>query len=121
MDTAPIPILVVDDEEPIRNALMRFLTKQEFLVHTASSGEEALDQLRAHDDVALMVCDIRMAGMSDVDIVPRALELSPDLAIAAAMGLRDDEIEQVRLAGRLHERAHHERPLAHRMPVLTRD
>lgn len=64
MNTAPIPILVVDDEEAIRNALKRFLTKQEFLVHTASSGADALGQLRAHDDVALMLCDIRMAGMS---------------------------------------------------------
>ena len=89
MSTAPVPILVVDDEEPIRNALKRYLTKQEFLVHTASSGEEALDQLRAHDDIALMLCDIRMAGMSGVDIVPQALEVSPDLAILMLTAVND--------------------------------
>ena len=89
MSTAPVPILVVDDEEPIRNALKRYLTKQEFLVHTASSGEEALDQLRAHEDVALMLCDIRMAGMSGVDIVPQALEISPDLAILMLTAVND--------------------------------
>ena len=87
--TEPVPILVVDDEEPIRNALKRYLTKQEFLVHTASSGEEALTQLQAHDDVALMLCDIRMAGMSGVDIVPQALELSPDLAILMLTAVND--------------------------------
>src|SRR5215831_20744444 len=89
MSTAPVPILVVDDEEPIRNALKRYLTKQEFLVHTASSGEEALDQLRAHDDLALMLCDIRMAGMSGVDIVPQALEIEPELAILMLTAVND--------------------------------
>jgi putative two-component system response regulator len=89
MTDAPVSVLVVDDEEPIRNALKRYLTKQDFLVHTASSGEEALTQLRAHDDIALMLCDIRMAGMSGVDIVPQALELSPDLAILMLTAVND--------------------------------
>src|ERR1043166_1560484 len=89
MTNAPVTVLVVDDEEPIRNALKRYLTKQSFVVHTAASGEEALDTLRANEDVALMLCDIRMAGMSGVDIVPQALELSPDLAILMLSAVND--------------------------------
>lgn len=84
-----VSLLVVDDEEPIRNALKRYLTKQEFQVFTAASGEEALTELRAHDDIAVMLCDIRMAGMSGVDIVPQALELSPDLAILMLTAVND--------------------------------
>ena len=88
----PIPLvslLVVDDEEPIRNALKRYLTKQEFQVFTAASGEEALAVLREHEDVAVMLCDIRMAGMSGVDIVPQALEVAPDLAILMLTAVND--------------------------------
>ena len=89
MTNPPVSVLVVDDEEPIRNALSRYLTKQDFHVHTAASGEAALDELRAHDDIALMLCDIRMSGMSGVDIVPQALELSPDLAILMLTAVND--------------------------------
>lgn len=90
--TAPQPValvLVVDDEEPIRNALQRYLTKQGFDVMVAASGEEALGVLRQHDAIGLMVCDIMMPGMSGVDIVPQALEVSPDLAILMLTAVND--------------------------------
>ena len=89
MSESRVSLLVVDDEEPIRNALKRYLTKQEFEVFTAASGEEALTVLREHEDVAVMLCDIRMAGMSGVDIVPQALEVSPDLAILMLTAVND--------------------------------
>jgi putative nucleotidyltransferase with HDIG domain len=84
-----VPLLVVDDEEPIRNALKRYLTKQGFSVHTAGSGDEALAALRSHEDIALMLCDIRMPGTSGVDLVPQALEASPDLAILMLTAVND--------------------------------
>ncbi|MGH7538133.1 MAG: HD domain-containing phosphohydrolase [Gemmatimonadales bacterium] len=83
-----LAVLVVDDEEPIRNALKRFLTKQQFTVHTAGSGDEALVVLRQHD-IALMLCDIRMPGTNGVDLVPQALEISPDLAIVMLTAVND--------------------------------
>ena len=86
---AMVRVLVVDDEEPIRNALKRYLAKQQFDALTASSGEEALTQLRQHEEIALMLCDIRMSGMSGVDIVPQALEISPDLAILMLTAVND--------------------------------
>ncbi len=52
--TGPIQILVVDDEEPIRNALKKFLTQQQYEVYAAGTGEEALQQLRRHR-IALML------------------------------------------------------------------
>jgi len=84
-----VALLVVDDEEPIRNALKRYLTKQEFEVFAAASGEEALRELRDHEDIAVMLCDIRMSGMSGVDIVPQALEIAPDLAILMLSAVND--------------------------------
>lgn len=89
MSESRVSLLVVDDEEPIRNALKRYLTKQEFEVFTAASGEEALTVLREHEDIAVMLCDIRMAGMSGIDIVPQALEVSPDLAILMLTAVND--------------------------------
>jgi putative nucleotidyltransferase with HDIG domain len=84
----PVQLLVVDDEEPIRNALKKFLTQQQFDVYAAGSGDEALQQLRRHR-IALMLCDIRMPGTSGVDLVPQAIEIEPDLAILMLTAVND--------------------------------
>ena len=83
-----VALLVVDDEEPIRNALKRFLEGEQFAVHTAASGQEALTVLQQHD-IALMLADIRMPGMSGIDLVPQALEVSPDLAVVMLSAIND--------------------------------
>jgi response regulator RpfG family c-di-GMP phosphodiesterase len=85
---ASVALLVVDDEEPIRNALKRFLEGQQFAVHTAASGQEALAVLQQHD-IALMLADIRMPGMSGIDLVPQAIEVAPDLAVVMLSAVND--------------------------------
>jgi putative nucleotidyltransferase with HDIG domain len=84
----PVQILVVDDEEPIRNALKKFLTQQQFEVYAGGTGDEALQQLRRHR-ISLMLCDIRMPGTSGVDLVPQALEIEPELAILMLTAVND--------------------------------
>jgi putative nucleotidyltransferase with HDIG domain len=83
-----VSVLVVDDEEPIRTALKKYLVQQQFDVYTAGSGDEALDQLRRHK-IALMLSDIRMPGTSGVDLVPQAIEIEPDLAILMLTAVND--------------------------------
>jgi putative two-component system response regulator len=93
VDTSPpaspaAAVLVVDDEEPIRNALKRFLAGSGFVAHVAASGPEALAVLHDHE-IALLLCDIRMPGMSGVDLVPQALEVAPDLAVVMLTAVND--------------------------------
>ena len=80
MPEGPSSLLVVDDEEPIRAALARYLTQQGYEVSTAASGEEALAIL-GRQKIAGMLLDVRMPGLSGIDLVPQALELEPHLAI----------------------------------------
>lgn len=85
----PVPtVLVVDDEEPLRSALARFLQRRGYGVLTASSGPEALERVKA-DRPLLMLLDIRMPGMSGIDVVPEALHIDPDLAIVMLSGVGD--------------------------------
>jgi len=83
-----VAVLVVDDEEPIRNALKKYLVQQHFDVYTAASADEALAELRRHK-VALMLSDIRMPGTSGVDLVPLALDIEPDLAVLMLTAVND--------------------------------
>jgi putative two-component system response regulator len=73
-------VLVVDDEEGIRQALNRFLSRLNYRVLQAASGAEALER-QAAEQPQLMLSDIRMPNMSGVDLVPKALALDADLAI----------------------------------------
>jgi putative two-component system response regulator len=81
-------ILVVDDEDTIRLVLAKFLRTRGFEVATAESGEAALEAL-AGANFDLMLCDVRMPGLSGVEIVPRALEANPDLGIVMLSAVND--------------------------------
>ena len=73
-------ILIVDDESTIRSALARFLRDRGYDVHECGSGPAAL-ALLAQERFALMLCDVRMPGMSGLDVVPRAVDLDRHLAV----------------------------------------
>src|SRR5437867_11913432 len=73
-------VLVVDDEEGIRQALTRFLSRLGYHVQAASNAGEALQQLAAHHPQA-MLCDIRMPETSGVKLLPKVLAQDPDLAV----------------------------------------
>ena len=87
-DTPVRRVLVVDDEESIRRAIGKFLRTRGFDVVTAESGDEALQQL-AQQGFVLMLCDVRMPGLSGVDVVPRALQLDSELAIMMLTAVND--------------------------------
>src|SRR5215218_10006956 len=73
-------VLVVDDEETIRTALARFLRSRGYEVEVAESGIAALIMLERQRFV-LMICDVRMPGMTGLEVVPEALRIDRDLAI----------------------------------------
>ena len=61
-------ILVVDDEPVIRTALVTVLEKENFQCASAASGEEAVEAFDA-DPFDVVITDIRMSGMSGVDLM----------------------------------------------------
>ena len=84
----PVTLLVVDDEEAIRNALRKFLAQQGYEVATAANGEEALEILQ-RQRIAGMLLDINMPGISGVELVPQIMELEPTIAILMLTAVND--------------------------------
>jgi two-component system, NtrC family, response regulator HupR/HoxA len=70
-------ILIVDDEPRVLDALEAILAA-EFRVLRAGHGEEALTRLAAEPEVAVIVTDHRMPGMTGVELLRRSQELTPD-------------------------------------------
>jgi putative two-component system response regulator len=73
-------VLVVDDEEGIRKALERFLTRLGYDVVAAANATEALERVATHHPQT-MLCDIRMPETSGVELLPKVLAQDPDLAV----------------------------------------
>ena len=71
----PYGILLVDDEEAILDSLEMTLA-DEYRVFTASTGEAGLEILE-REDIALIIVDQVMPGMSGVEILERVSERSP--------------------------------------------
>lgn len=88
LDDGPVTIMVVDDEEPIRNALGRFAVAQGYEPLTAATGDEALALLGRHK-VAGMLLDVNLPDVSGIDLVPRILEIEPDIAILMLTAVND--------------------------------
>lgn len=87
-DRRTVRVLLVDDEEAIRLSLSTFLTRSGYDVDTAGSAAQALEMLES-GHYALMLSDIRMPGMTGVELVPRALASNPDLAIVMLTAVND--------------------------------
>lgn len=64
-------ILVVDDDKEIVELLSIYIKNEGYEAIAANSGQEALDQLAAHSDIALMVLDIMMPGIDGIEVVKR--------------------------------------------------
>ena len=70
-------ILIVDDEPRVLDALEAILAA-EFRVLRAGHGEEALACLAAERDVAVILTDQRMPGMTGIELLRRSQERTPD-------------------------------------------
>lgn len=71
-------VLVVDDDEVIRQAVRAALEDAMHTVLEADSGERALELLRATDDPLVVLLDLRMPGVNGFELL-REVEHDPDL------------------------------------------
>ena len=78
-------VLVVDDEDHVRSALVDSLHIQGYRADEACSGYQALEML-GRTTYAVMVVDLRMPGMDGVEVMRRAAKMCPDLSVVVLTG-----------------------------------
>lgn len=82
-------ILAVDDE-PANLRMLERLLRSSYRVITASSGEEALEVLR-REEVALIITDQRMPGMTGTELLRESMKSNPDTIKIILTGYTDIE------------------------------
>ncbi len=78
-------ILVVDDERGIREGCRRILLSEGHVVEAAASAEEALEKLEA-DGFDLALIDLKMPGMSGMELLERIHEHDPEIVCVMMTG-----------------------------------
>src|SRR5271154_1965013 len=73
-------ILIVDDEEVLRDVLEAVLRREGFQVVLASSGEEALSKLDG-EEIDLVILDIMLPGISGIDTLRSIRVSNPHLPV----------------------------------------
>jgi YesN/AraC family two-component response regulator len=72
-------ILIVDDDIEFRNELRAWLEGYE--VVEASDGKEALEMLKRPNEIDLVFLDVKMPGLSGMEVLEKIKKINPDLGI----------------------------------------
>lgn len=82
----PLSILVVDDEDPVREMLAWMLQDAGHDVHEAANGAQALHFLHEHGPVDLVLSDVNMPGIDGMELCVRVRQEWPELPILLISG-----------------------------------
>ena len=93
----PANVLIIDDEAAIRESLEALLTMEGFQVTLAVDGPTGLEQL-AHNEYDLLLLDLALPGESGIDLLPRIVEMQPDLPVImiTAFGTVSNVVDAIR-------------------------
>ncbi|MBZ5721846.1 MAG: response regulator [Acidobacteriia bacterium] len=82
-------ILVVDDEESIREIVSAMLNTANYQCRQASSGLEALALLESGEEFELMLSDLMMADLDGIGLLERTKEKFPDMPVVMVTAVHD--------------------------------
>jgi PAS domain S-box-containing protein len=94
-------VLLVDDEEMVRDASGRMLEFLGLTVVKAGDGEEAVEVMRRHgDEIDVVLLDLTMPRMDGAATLDRILEIRPEARVILCSGYDEPDL-RARMAGRL--------------------
>ncbi len=88
-------ILVIDDEEDVREVLRIHLESAKYNVIEAENGEEAVKLMKSGSNllqVGLILCDIRMPKVNGIEAIDYLKENAPSIPIIVITGYPDSDL-----------------------------
>ena len=85
-------ILIVDDEDPIREVVSSMLSSSGFICTQSQSGREALALLQSGEEFELMLSDMMMPGMDGEALLAATKERFPDIPVVMITAVHDISI-----------------------------
>ena len=97
MDNNKKRILVVEDDAEMRSLLKDFFKEEGFETDSVSNGSEVFRKL-VREPFDLVITDIRMPGLTGLDILPGIKKLQPNVPIIVITAFGSDEIRHRAMA-----------------------
>ncbi len=88
-------ILIVDDEEDVRETIKLQLEAENYNVIEAENGEEAIKVLKSGDNLTncgLILCDIRMPKVNGIEYIDYLKKEAPGIPVVVITGYPDTEM-----------------------------
>jgi len=80
-------ILVVDDDQTIREGCSRILSKSGWTVIAAENGRKGLDEIHSHrGEIDVVLLDLMMPGLSGMEVLEQSLQADPELLVVVITG-----------------------------------
>jgi PAS domain S-box-containing protein len=80
-------ILVIDDEQIMRDGCQRILSKDGWSVLTAENGKKGLEEIQAQpESIDVILLDLMMPGMSGMEVLDQVRTIDPDLLVIVITG-----------------------------------
>jgi len=95
-------VLVVEDDQDVRRVTVAFLRSLGYHVDDVASAEEALDHVKHHSGVALVLSDVVLgSGKSGIELLQELEVLRPELPVLLTSGYEHETLQQLGIsAGR---------------------
>ncbi len=90
---SPKKILVVEDDEEMRALLEDFFLEEGFETDSVNDGSEAFRKL-AHESFTLVLTDVRMPGLTGLDILPGIKKLQPEIPVIVITAFGSEDIRK---------------------------
>lgn len=84
-------ILIVDDEEVIRDSLSRLLRQKGYICHIASLAEEAIEMIENIPKIGIVISDIQMPGMTGIQLLKQIKKQYASVSVLMLTGHADVE------------------------------
>ena len=88
-----VRIMIIEDDEEMRSLLKDFFEEEGFETDSVSNGVDALRML-SKDHFDLVITDIRMPGLTGLDILPRIRRLKPEIPIIVMTAYGSDDVRR---------------------------
>lgn len=85
-------VLVVDDDDTIREVLLSALAQFGHKAYKASNGAEAIDVLRANPEIEIVILDLKMPVMTGQEVCPLIKNMRPDIEIIISSSFVDEPV-----------------------------
>jgi two-component system cell cycle sensor histidine kinase/response regulator CckA len=93
----PATLLLVEDEDGVRELIHEWLVANGYAVHSAEDGQQAFEMSRGLAQIDLLIADVVMPAMGGPALAKRLLHTRPDLKVIFVSGYADEAIGDRRM------------------------